>query len=246
MPLPWKVSSMPRPRRSPTARRTVLRATPYPGGHLSPRQAAGSQPAARQALMSRMIILATAGPGGRLRRYELRRGSPPPVPVHADQLDQRSRCRPRPRRGRPPWRQPRRTVRCGQGARLPGAPAVSSIATTSVPASSRATPACRPCPPRQTCATTPPLVTGGRPARRSRSAQGHHVTVTPFGRQERFRHPAQASAVPLTSVSPAAIGPATLIAGWLAPHHDRAGTRPARRHRASRARLFLHAQPHRP
>jgi hypothetical protein len=47
-------------------------------------------------------------------------------------------------------------------------PRTSSTAVTSVPASIRAGGACRPVPPRQTWATTPPLVTGTRPARRSR------------------------------------------------------------------------------
>src|SRR5262245_2605605 len=47
-------------------------------------------------------------------------------------------------------------------------PRPSSSAITSVPARSLATGTCRPAPPRHTCATTPPWLTGTRPACRSR------------------------------------------------------------------------------
>jgi hypothetical protein len=56
-----------------------------------------------------------------------------------------------------------------RASRIPARrPRLSSIGTTSTPARSQASGTCLPSPPRQTCATTPPQVTGGLPARRSR------------------------------------------------------------------------------
>ena len=95
------------------------------------------------------------------------------------------------------------------------APSGSSIAATSVPASSRATGTWRPRPPRQTCATTPPLVTGTRPASRSRFTSA----TTPRSPRPPRRtppHPGPASGRTL------ATGPPALAPGLRrAAHHDR-------------------------
>ncbi|HEY6310762.1 MAG TPA: hypothetical protein VIY52_08130 [Streptosporangiaceae bacterium] len=87
-------------------------------------------------------------------------------------------------------------------------PSLSSMGTTSVPARSRAMGTCRPLPPRQTWATTPALVTGERPARRSRlisaatsrlprsAATNAPASSTSIRRLPGHAAPARVSAVP--------------------------------------------------
>jgi hypothetical protein len=76
-------------------------------------------------------------------------------------------------------------------------PSASSIAATSTPASRRATSTCRLRAPRHTWATTPPRVTGGRPASQTLALdQRSHVAVTTLDRDERTRVQNQHQAAP--------------------------------------------------
>src|SRR5262249_35336972 len=88
-------------------------------------------------------------------------------------------------------------------------------------ASSRATGTCRPAPPRHTWATTPPWLTGTRPARRSRLIS---ATTSRSPRSTATNAPASSSS---TLGGPTLPRAALVGRAWLAPHDHRAAARAA-------------------
>ena len=73
---------------------------------------------------------------------------------------------------------------------------------------------CRPLPPRQTWATTPPLVTGERPARRSRLIG---ATTSRLPRSTATNAPASSTSI---GRLPGRAAPARMSAGRVASYHD--------------------------